>query len=201
MIAKLRGLVDEVGPDWVIIDSGGVGYLVFCSSRTLSFLNEKEGPVSVWIETHVREDHIHLYGFSSVSEKDWFNLLTKVQGVGTKVGLALLSSISVDDLKDALITQDAALLTQAQGVGPRLAARIVAELKDKAGDLLTETVGNYRDLDPKKHQALSEAVSALINLGYKRIQALEAVGQAAKHLTEGSDTEALVVAGLKELSK
>ena len=121
MIAKLRGIVDEIGPDWVIIDAGGVGYLVFCSSRTLSILDEKEGPVSVWIETHVREDHIHLYGFSNVSEKDWFNLLTTVQGVGTKVGLALLSSMSVDDLKDALITQDAALFTQAQGVGPRLA--------------------------------------------------------------------------------
>ena len=201
MIAKLRGIVDEIGPDWVIIDAGGVGYLVFCSSRTLSILDEKEGPVSVWIETHVREDHIHLYGFSNVSEKDWFNLLTTVQGVGTKVGLALLSSMSVDELKDALITQDAALFTQAQGVGPRLAARILTELKNKAGTLLVERAGNNRDLDPKKHQAVSDAVSALVNLGYKRPQALEAVGKAAKHLSEGSDMEELLVSSLKELSK
>lgn len=135
MIAKLRGIIDFIGEDSVIIDVNGVGYLVFASRRTLSMLPAKGGDAGLMIETHVREDHIHLYGFADNAEKQWFSLLTTVQGVGAKVALALLSVLSPTDLLRALAAQDTTALCRAPGIGPKVATRIVGELKDKAAKL------------------------------------------------------------------
>ncbi|AXO14525.1 Holliday junction branch migration protein RuvA [Thalassospira indica] len=135
MIAKLRGIVDFIGEDSVILDVNGVGYLVFASRRTLSMLPPKGGDAGLMIETHVREDHIHLYGFADNAEKQWFALLTTVQGVGAKVALALLSVLSPTDLLRALASQDTTALCRAPGIGPKVATRIVGELKDKAAKL------------------------------------------------------------------
>ncbi|WOI09961.1 Holliday junction branch migration protein RuvA [Thalassospira lucentensis] len=135
MIAKLRGIVDFIGEDSVIIDVNGVGYLVFASRRTLTMLPPKGGEAGLMIETHVREDHIHLYGFADNAEKQWFALLTTVQGVGAKVALALLSVLSPTDLLRALAAQDTTALCRAPGIGPKVATRIVGELKDKAARL------------------------------------------------------------------
>jgi Holliday junction DNA helicase RuvA len=135
MIAKLRGIVDFIGEDSVILDVNGVGYLVFASRRTLSMLPQAGGDAGLIIETHVREDHIHLYGFADNAEKQWFSLLTTVQGVGAKVALALLSVLSPTDLLRALASQDTTALCRAPGVGAKVATRIVGELKDKAAKL------------------------------------------------------------------
>jgi len=135
VIAKLRGIVDFIGEDSVIIDVNGVGYLVFASRRTLTMLPPKGGEAGLMIETHVREDHIHLYGFADNAEKQWFALLTTVQGVGAKVALALLSVLSPTDLLRALAAQDTTALCRAPGIGPKVATRIVGELKDKAARL------------------------------------------------------------------
>lgn len=135
MIAKLRGIIDFIGEDSVIIDVNGVGYLVFASRRTLSMLPAKGGDAGLMIETHVREDHIHLYGFADNAEKQWFSLLTTVQGVGAKVALALLSVLNPTDLLRALAAQDTTALCRAPGIGPKVATRIVGELKDKAAKL------------------------------------------------------------------
>tara|TARA_R110000796_G_scaffold23846_2_gene68296 strand:- start:50243 stop:50944 length:702 start_codon:yes stop_codon:yes gene_type:complete len=135
VIAKLRGIIDFIGEDSVIIDVNGVGYLVFASRRTLSMLPAKGGEAGLMIETHVREDHIHLYGFADNAEKQWFSLLTTVQGVGAKVALALLSVLSPTDLLRALAAQDTTALCRAPGIGPKVATRIVGELKDKAAKL------------------------------------------------------------------
>ncbi|HBS24551.1 MULTISPECIES: Holliday junction branch migration protein RuvA [Thalassospira] len=135
MIAKLRGIVDFIGEDSVIIDVNGVGYLVFASRRTLTMLPPKGGEAGLMIETHVREDHIHLYGFADNAEKQWFALLTTVQGVGAKVALALLSVLSPTDLLRAIAAQDTTALCRAPGIGPKVATRVVGELKDKAARL------------------------------------------------------------------
>src|SRR5260370_10286781 len=137
MIAKLVGILDQVGPDGAVIDVGGVGYLIFCSTRTIGHLPAPGGAARLLIETHVREDHIHLYGFIDTVERDWFRLLTTVQGVGARLALALLSAVSPDGLALAILAQDKAVLARAEGVGPRLAARIVNELRDKVGGCAT----------------------------------------------------------------
>jgi len=134
MIAKLKGFLDSTGTDWLIINVGGVGYHCFCSSKTLSLMPEPGGEVSLLIETHVREDHIHLYGFHSAEEKECYKLLTSVQGVGSKVGLAILSVLTPALLHQAILSQDKATVTQANGVGPKVAQRIITELKDKVGE-------------------------------------------------------------------
>ena len=131
MIARLKGILDEVGLDWIVIDVGGVGYQVFCPTRVISALPVIGDPLSLHIETHVREDHIHLFGFASAHERECFRMLTTVQGVGAKVGLGILGTLSVDELTTAILADDKALLTRADGVGPRLAARLMTELKDK----------------------------------------------------------------------
>ena len=207
MIAKLTGRVDTLGTDWAVIDVNGVGYLVFCSSRTLGGLAMETGTVSLVIETHVREDHIHLYGFVDAAEREWFRLLTTVQGVGAKVGLAILSVIPVETMGQAIAAQDAAALTQAPGVGKKLATRITSELKDKVGDLvlgaaataattgLTAISGDGEGVDA----ATADAVSALVNLGYGRTEAFGAVAQAAQRLGDGAGVEALIRDGLAEL--
>src|SRR5437899_3928986 len=135
MIAKLAGVVDQMEHDGAIIDVNGVGYRTFCSTRTVSRLPSAGSPVRLLIETHVREDHIHLYGFIDAAERDWFRLLTTVQGVGARLALAILSAVAPNDLTLAIVAQDRAILVQADGVGPRLAARIVQELKGKNGPL------------------------------------------------------------------
>lgn len=199
MIAKLTGIVDSTGDDWAIIDVSGVGYLVFASARTLRGLAAGGRPVSLAIETHVREDHIHLYGFADATERDWFRLLTTVQGVGARVALAILSALSPDQIAEAVMAQDRAMLTTAQGVGPKLAQRVVTELKDKVEQM---AVVRHVDFTPAAAPAgpLPDAVSALVNLGYRRGEAFGAVSAAARRLGNDATVEALVRAGLKELS-
>ena len=213
MIAKLTGILDSADDDSAVIDVGGVGYLVFCSARTLRALagaaNEIGGgvgeKVSLAIETHVREDHIHLYGFAESAERDWFRLLTTVQGVGARVALALLSALSPSELADAVMAEDKAMLTRAQGVGPRLAVRILGELRDKAAELsVVRRVDFGASAQPGEADsnggATKDAVSALVNLGYGRGDAFGAVAHAARQLGGEASVEALVKAGLQELS-
>ncbi len=204
MIAKLRGLLDQTGPDWAVVDVGGVGYHAFCSARTLDALGGPGEAVTLWIETHVREDHIHLYGFATPEERDWFRLLTKVQGVGARVALAVLGAIPVDRLIEAVAAQDRTALTRAEGVGPKLAARIVNELKDKIGDPLiaATTAAGARtggDGPAAESGAAADAVSALVNLGYRRVEAYGAVAEAARRIGPDASVEGLIKAGLQEL--
>src|SRR5947207_7968054 len=135
MIAELAGILDSIGAEGAVIDVGGVGYLAFCSTRTISRLPPPGGAARLLIETHVREDHIHLYGFIDATERDWFRLLTTVQGVGARLALAILSAVMPEALVLAIVAQDKAMLARAEGVGPRLAARIVNELREKVGGL------------------------------------------------------------------
>jgi Holliday junction DNA helicase RuvA len=203
MIGKLTGLIDSAGEDWAVIDVNGVGYQVVSPRRALERLPPGSGPVALLVETHVREDHIHLFGFIDAAERDWFRLLGTVQGVGARMALAILSVLAPQDLIQAIAAQDKAQLTRASGVGPKLAGRILAELKDKAGGLALGpaafAVGapaNGGDLGP----AAEDAVSALVNLGYGRSEAFGAVARASQALGDGAALESLVKAGLKELS-
>lgn len=210
MIAKLTGIVDSSNQDSMIIDVGGVGYLVFCSTRTLNVLGAVSGTVSVLIETHVREDHIHLFGFADEVEREWFKLLTTVQGVGARVALAILSVLSSEVLVQAVAAADKAAITQAPGVGPKLATRIITELKDKMGGIALGA-GAFADAgagsnggevpaeDSGQNQAASDAISALVNLGYGRSEAFGAVAQAARKLGPEAGVEALIKDGLGEL--
>lgn len=206
MIARLKGIFAESGTGYVIIDCGGVGYLVFCSARTLARMPNRGEATQLHIETHVREDHIHLYGFAETAEKEWFRLLTTVQGVGAKVALAILSVLSPDDLGQAIAAQDKALLTRADGVGPKLAARLVTELKDKTGALaLAETtvaLSHDRKAAPDSAGAipLQDAVSALVNLGYGRSEAFGAASRAASKLGDKAQVDMLIKAALRELA-
>ena len=205
MIGKLTGLVDSSGEDWVIVDVSGVGYLVHCSNRTLASLPGAGESVRLLIETHVREDHIHLYGFLQAAERDWFGLLSTVQGVGVKMTLAILSVLPPSELIQAIAAQDKSALTRANGVGPKLAGRIVAELKDKAGKLAlgpaAALAGGTAAAARGGAPLLSEdAISVLVNLGYQRGQAFGAVVQATRELGADAPLEAVIKAGLKELS-
>jgi holliday junction DNA helicase RuvA len=204
VIGKLKGIIDSYGEDFVIIDVGGVGYVVTCSSRTLQQLPPAGEAVALAIETHVREDAIRLYGFRSDPERDWFRILQTVQGVGAKVALAILSVLSPTELGNALALQDKAAIGQATGVGPKLAQRIVLELKDKAPafasvDATTARLAGAVE-DRKAPKPVQDAVSALTNLGYGQPQASAAVSAALKALGDGAETSALIRRGLKELS-
>jgi holliday junction DNA helicase RuvA len=202
MIAKLAGIVDQVGAEGAVIDVGGVGYLAFCSGRTLGMLPAAGAPARLLIETHVREDHIHLYGFIDTVERDWFRLLTTVQGVGAKLALAILSAIPPDALTLAIVSQDRAALARADGVGPRLAARIVNELQNKVGALaLAVPAASGGTAPAAADAAIADAVSALENLKIGRAEAYGAVSAAARRLGEGAKAEALIAAGLQELGK
>lgn len=203
MIAKLTGVLDSTGTDWAVIDVAGVGYLLFCSARTLAALPGIGKAVSLMVETHVREDHIHLYGFADAADREWFRLLTTVQGVGSRVALAVQSVLSATDLMQAILAQDRVGLTRANGVGPKLAARIVAELKDKVGGVALATPAAALAGAAGQVEAggpLADAVSALVNLGYRRAEAFGAVAHAAQALGPEAGIEALIRAGLKELS-
>ena len=204
MIAKLTGVVDQTGEGYVIIDVNGVGYMVFCSNRTLNMLATAVGTVSVMIETHVREDHIHLYGFGDEAERAWFNLLTTVQGVGAKVCLAILSVLSPDNLVQAIAAQDKAAVTLAPGVGPKLATRIITELKDKIGGIAlgspNEALAGEVASAEGTNKFADDAVSALVNLGYGRSDAFRVVHQAVAKLGDDASVEGLIKDGLSELS-
>jgi holliday junction DNA helicase RuvA len=197
MIAKLTGLVDSVARDHAIIDVNGVGYLVRCSSRTLGALPPSGSAASLSIETLVREDAIDLYGFGTTRERDWFRLLTTVQGVGAKVALSILSTLSADELSQAIMAQDKVMVSRADGVGPKLANRIVSELKDKVGGFAPAAVAT--SVPGIANDALADAVSALVNLGYRRAEAVGAVDKAARKLGPKARVEALIPAGIKEL--
>ncbi len=206
MIAKLRGRLDSFGEDWLILDVGGVGYLIYCSARTLGALPGRGEAVELQIETHVREDHIHLYGFSTLADKAWFSLLLGVQGVGAKAAMAIQSALAADEMLNAVMAQDKTMFTRAAGVGPKLGARIVAELKDKApriaiGAQATPRATAAAAADDGIGKLSGEAVSALVNLGYGQTDAFVAVQTAVKQLGPGAELEALIRGGLQELAR
>ena len=201
MIAKLRGMVDATGEDWAVIDVGGVGYLVFCSARTLARLPGAGHAVALEIETHVREDHIHLYGFSGAAERAWFRMLTTVQGVGARLAMAIQGVLGPDELAHAVASGDRASLTRAPGVGPKLAQRILTELKDKVDAIAIAPIPvRFAGAEPAAGGA-GDAVSALVNLGYRRPEAMGAVSAAMRSLGAEAPVEALIKAGLKELAR
>ena len=205
MIGKLKGVIDSYGEDFIVLDVNGVGYLVHCSTRTLQELPGVAQPATLSIETHVREDQIKLFGFVADVEREWFRLLQTVQGVGAKVALSVLSTLKPADLASAIAMRDKAMVARTPGVGPKVAERIVTELKDKAPA--------YASVDPavirlsgavedrRAPQPIVDAVSALINLGYGHPQAAAAIAAAARSAGEGADTARLIRLGLKELAK
>jgi len=202
MIGKLRGLLDGRDDDGVLLDVGGVCYLVAASARTLSALPSAGEPAELWIETQMREDGIRLYGFLTRAERDWFRLLQSVQGVGAKLALAILGALTLEALANAIARQDRAMMARAPGVGPKLAARLVHELKDKApvgaaefapGDAAVRSPAGL----PK---AAEDAVLALIALGYARAEAAAAVLKCSAELGGEVETAALVRAGLRSLA-
>ena len=205
MIGKLKGIIDSYGEDAVILDVNGVGYLVHCSARTLQELPRAGEAATLSIETHVREDQIRLFGFTTDLEREWFKLLQTVQGVGTKVALAVLGTLKPADLASAIAMRDKAMVARTPGVGPKVAERIVTELKDKAPA--------YTSVDPavvrltgeveerRAPQPVLDAISALINLGYGQPQAAAAVAAANRAAGEGADAADLIRRGLKELAK
>lgn len=200
MIAKLSGLLDTTGDGEAIIDVGGVGYLVFCSARTLSQLGSIGDVVTLVTETHVREDHIHLYGFVNAVERDWFRLLQSVQGVGARMALGVLSVLAPDELAIAIGAQDKAAVQRVSGVGAKLATRIVTELKDKVPALGAGQV-IQGDFGADECGSLSDAVSALVNLGYRPAEASTAVSAAARDLGNDGEVGDLIRLGLKELAR
>jgi holliday junction DNA helicase RuvA len=205
MIGKLTGVVDSYGEDWVILDVNGVGYLVHCSAKTLEALPSRGEAARLFIETQIRDDQIRLIGFMSEVEREWFRLLCTVQGVGSRVALAVLGTLSASELASAVALQDKAMIARSPGVGPKVAARIAAELKDKALGIADVDMGVIRlqsELGDKvAPKPASEAVSALVNLGYGQMQASAAIAAAMREAGEGAETARLIRLGLKELSR
>jgi Holliday junction DNA helicase RuvA len=205
MIGKLKGVIDSYGEDFIVLDVHGVGYLVHCSARTLQALPAPGEAATLSIETHVREDQIRLFGFTGDAEREWFRLLQSVQGVGAKVALSVLGTFKPGELASAIALGDKAAIKRAPGVGPKVAERIVIELKDKAPGFTT--------LDPavihlsgavaekRAPQPVLDAVSALVNLGYGQPQAAAAVAAACRNAGDGAETAQLIRLGLKELAK
>jgi Holliday junction DNA helicase RuvA len=205
MIGKLKGVIDEIADDHAIIDVHGVGYVAFCSPRTLGNLGGAGEAAILFIETYVREDMIRLYGFANQLEREWFRLLQNVQGVGAKVALAVLGTLSPSELANAIALRDIAMVSRAPGVGKKVAERIVTELKNKAPAFAGEasgTIGLKQELGAGAAPApVADAVSALSNLGYSRDQAANAVAAALKEAGEDADSAKLIRLGLKELSR
>jgi holliday junction DNA helicase RuvA len=205
MIGKLKGIIDSYGEDSIVLDVNGVGYLVHCSARTLQELPGTGQPATLSIETHVREDQIRLFGFLTDVEREWFRLLQTVQGVGAKVALSVLGTLKPADLASAIALRDKAMVARTPGVGPKVAERIVTELKDKAPA--------FADIDPglarlagavderRAPQPVLDAVSALVNLGYGQPQASAAIAVALRQAGEGAEAPRLIRLGLKELAK
>ena len=197
MIAKLTGLLDDTGPDWAIVDVNGVGYLVHCSARTLGQLGIRGDRVVVHTEMQVSETDQRLIGFASGAERSWFRLLTAIQGVGSKVALAIRSALTTDELQRACAGGDSAMVARANGVGPKLASRIVNELKDKAGGLPTAPGAPGLAVDVPAGSAAADAVSALQNLGFKPPVAAAAVNRAVEELGDDAGLNDLVRVALK----
>lgn len=208
MIGKLSGIIDSFGSDHLIVDVGGVGYVVFASGRTLSSIGQVGDTASLLIQTQVREDAITLFGFASAIEQQWFKLLTSVQGVGAKAGLSILSACPAEQLAFVIASQDKASLTRADGVGPKLAARILTELKDKAAGFEITISKDTKPLTGKKDTPVNaptnidqDAVSALTNLGYTAADAYRAVMEAkGKTQEQDNNLQTLIRLALKELS-
>ena len=194
MIAKLRGILDDTGADWAVIDVAGVGYLVHCSAKTLAALGAAGEACTVFTDLQVSENDMRLLGFAEAAERDWFRLLTQVQGVGSKVALAILSALTPHDLATACAQGDAAMVARANGVGPKLASRIVNELKDKAGAIPGGTAGAVA---APRGGASADAVSALENLGFKPATASRAVAEALDELGEGAGEGELIRVALR----
>src|SRR5712672_996698 len=205
MIGKLKGIIDSYGEDFIVLDVNGVGYLVQCSARTLQELPGVAQPATLSIETHVREDQIRLFGFLTDVEREWFRLLQTVQGVGAKVALSVLSTLTPADLASAIALRDKATITRAPGVGPKVAERVVTELKDKAPAYSAVDPGVMRlsgALDESRApRPVTDAVSALVNLGYGQPQAAAAVAAATQAAGEGADAAKLIRSALKEIAK
>ncbi|EYR79452.1 MULTISPECIES: Holliday junction branch migration protein RuvA [unclassified Shinella] len=205
MIGKLKGTIDEIGEDYVVLDVHGVGYVAFCSARTLGKLGSSGEAAVLFIETYVREDQLKLFGFLTALEREWFRLLQSVQGVGSKVALAVLSTLTPGELANAIALQDKTAVSRAPGVGPKVAVRIMTELRNKAPAFAGEasaSIGLKQELGEGVASApVSDAVSALTNLGYSRDQAANAVAAALKNGGEGADSAKLIRLGLKELSR
>jgi len=203
VIAKLKGVVDSVDEGSAVIDVNGVGYLVSASSRTLRNLVAGQ-EASLLVETIVREDAIALYGFLETAERDWFRILTTVQGVGARVGLSILSTLSPDEIARAIAAQDRASLSRPAGVGPKLAARLATELKDKAaafGVAPAPTRAAEAAMPAGPGTVNEDAVSALVNLGYRRVEAFGAVARVSQRLGDGAQLDAVIRAGLQELAR
>jgi Holliday junction DNA helicase RuvA len=218
MIAKLSGRLDNLGADHAVIDVAGVGYLVFCSARTLNRFGEAGAVVTVLVDTHVREDAITLYGFADGAERSWFRLLITVQGVGARVALALLSVLTPDDLIRAIAAQDRVALTRADGVGPKLATRILSELKDKVGGMTLGSgagpaavgSGSGSEVGASgfasaavvlEAAVVGDAVSALVNLGYGRGEAFAAALAAANALGGAATLSTVIRQALQTLGR
>jgi Holliday junction DNA helicase RuvA len=206
LIGKLTGVVDSVASDAAIIDVGGVGYVVHASGKTLARLGARGSAVSLMIDTHVREDAISLFGFAEAVERDWFRALLNVQGVGAKVALSILSVLAPDELARAVAAQDKAAVARANGVGPKLAQRVVSEMKDKAGGInlgAALTAGSTVDAAPVNGAdgPMNDAVSALVNLGYRRAEAYGAVARVMQKEGAAAPLNDLILKGLKELSQ
>ncbi len=195
MIAKLTGTLDDYGPDWAVIDVAGVGYLVHASAKTLDALGVRGDRVVLHTELQVSENDMRLIGFASGDERAWFRLLTGVQGVGSKMALAVLSALSTEEVARACASGDAAMVARAQGVGPKLASRIVNELKDKAGAM--PSVAGAALAAAPAGSAGADAVSALQNLGFKPNVATMAVARALEELSDGAGLNDLVRVALK----
>jgi Holliday junction DNA helicase RuvA len=199
MIAKLRGLLDSFGADHAVIDVQGVGYLVSASTRTLAALGAIGDEVLLHVEMQVSDDAIRLIGFASVDERDWFRLLTSVQGVGARVALAIMSALSAEELQRAVMSGDQAMVARSQGVGPKLAQRIVNELKDKVGGIIIASGGEMIGAPVTGHG--TDAVSALVNLGFRPGEASAAVAKAESELGGDASLDALVRVALKKASR
>ena len=218
MIGKISGRVDYRGTDHVLVDVGGVGYLVYCSERTLAGLPPKGGVVALYTDLLVREDNLQLFGFPTTAEKEWHKLLTSVQGVGAKVALAIAGTLGVDGVSRAITLGDAPAIKAAPGVGPKLAQRIVVELKDKAAGIIAmgsdaavvATPGDFEVVEPMDQpapvtidvpaaSAQADALSALVNLGYGHGDAAEAVTRASGAAPDAGASD-LIKAALKLLA-
>jgi len=201
MIAKLTGTIDEIGIDNIVLDVQGVGYLVFCSSRTIGAIGSKGDGATIYTEMQVSETDMRLMGFASGSERDWFRLLISVQGVGGKVALAILSALEPGEISRAVATGDKAMVTRANGVGPKLALRIVNELKDKVGGIAVDPVTGAGGVVHAPSTNSADAVSALQNLGFKPADASAAVAAADAEAGDGATLDALVRLALKKAAR
>ena len=205
MIGKLKGIIESYGQDSIIVDVNGVGYEVHCSARTLQELPGVGQPAALSIETHVREDQIRLFGFVTEIEREWFRLLQTVQGVGAKVALAVLGTLKPSELASAIAMRDKAMVARTPGVGPKVAERIVTELKDKAPAYTNVDPALVRlsgALDDKRAPGpVTDAVSALVNLGYAQAQAAAAIAAAMRSAGEAAEATTLIRLGLRELAK